>query len=539
MVTWRWAALVGALLFGYSPFVISSIRQGHLGLGLLVLPPLMLACLDEILAKQRKRAWLSGLVLGLLVAAQFLISPEVLVMTMVVAGIGILVAAILAGISWFREHFLHALRALGVATGVSAGLLAAPAWFALDGPGHIVGSVWPGLNYFGNKLNDIWAPDSLASDASAGAFSPYGHTLANLGLTGPNPAYLGYGAIAAAVLAIVVAWRRKTSLALACAALGSLVLSLGGAGFRSDILASFTWLPWQSLFKLPVLDDVLPTRFALLTELAAAVLVAIAIDGARRRFLVRDDPRTGSKAPARHAIGGRGIRLREQIGPPALLCTVAALVLAPIWTLYSIPTATETVALPPWYSTAALQVPTGSVVLSYPFPASASLASEPMIWQAVDDMRFSLAGGYVKIPGPGGQPFTTGPNGSATNSLIMLTLSKQTPGQSWVPTSDDLKALRNALGTWQISYIVITDTGPNPVFMAAVMTAVSGRKPLVSHDAWVWDLRRQPLGTSFDASTAASAFGACRMSPILYRDGSAGGAPPQGGNQCVYKKLNN
>jgi hypothetical protein len=219
------------------------------------------------------------------------------------------------------------------------------------------------------------------------------------------------------------------------------------------------------------------------------------------------------------------------------LCTVAALVLAPIWALYSIPTATERVALPPWYSTAALQVPTGSVVLSYPFPASASLASEPMIWQAVDDMHFSLAGGYVKIPAPGGQPFTTGPNGSATNSLIMLTLSKQTPGQSWVPTSDDLKALREALGTWKISYIVITDTGPNPAFTAAVMTAVSGRKPDVSHDAWVWDLRRQPLGTSFDAATAASAFGACRTSPILYREASAGGAPPQEGNQCVSQKL--
>ena len=301
IVTWRWAALVGALLFGYSPFVISSIRQGHLGLGLLVLPPLMLAWLDEIFAKQQRPAWMSGLVLGLLVAAQFLISPEVLVMTVVVAAIGIFVAAILAGISWFREHFLHALRALGVATGISAALLAAPAWFALDGPGHIVGSVWPGLNYFGNKLNDIWAPDSPASDASAGAFSPYGHTLANLGLTGPNPAYLGYGAIAAAALAIVVAWRRKTSLALACAAIGSLVLSLGGTGFRDDILRSFTWLPWQSVFQWPVLDDVLPTRFALFTELAAAVLVAIGIDGARRRFLVRDDPRPASMVTARHA----------------------------------------------------------------------------------------------------------------------------------------------------------------------------------------------------------------------------------------------
>jgi hypothetical protein len=160
-----------------------------------------------------------------------------------------------------------------------------------------------------------------------------------------------------------------------------------------------------------------------------------------------------------------------------------------------------------------------------------------MIWQAVDDMRFDLAGGYVKVPGPGGQPFTTGPTGSATNSLIMLTISKQTPGQSWVPSSADLQALRNALGTWKISYIVITDTGPNPVFTAAVMTAVSGRVPRVSHDAWVWDLLSQPLSASFDGAKASSAFGACRTSPILYQDGTSGDSPPQGANLCVSEQF--
>lgn len=537
LVTWPWAALVGAALFGYSPFVLSSICQGHLSLGFLMIPPLILVLLDEILSKQTRPAWISGLALGLLVVAQFLISPEVLVMTSVVSVIGIFVAALLAGFAWFKEHLLHVLKASGIAAAVAAALLAYPVWFALAGPRHIVGSVWPGLNFFGNRLNDIWAPDSLASDASAGAFGPAGHSLADFGLTGPNPAYLGFGVLAIVFLAVVVAWRRTATWALLATGIGSLVLSLGSAGFRKDVLASFTWLPWQSLVKWPVLDDVLPGRFALLTELAASVLVAIGIDEARQRLLTGKDRRGDPKTAPRHALRGRTVGWRAQVVPIIVLCAVAAVVLVPIWRFYPIPTSTETIALPPWFETAALDVPNGSVILTYPFPASASLASEPMIWQAVDDMHFSLAGGYVKVPGADGQPFVTGPAGSATNSLIMLTISKQTPSQSWVPTSADLVALRNALTSWKVSYIVITATGPNPVFTAAVMTAVTGHVPQVSHQAWVWNLRSPPLGGSFDAAAAASAFGSCRLSAVLYVDLSRGEAPPQGANTCISNKL--
>ena len=536
-VNWRWAALVGAVLFGYSPFVLSSIRQGHLSLGFLMLPPLILVVLNEILSKQTRPAWISGLALGLLVAAQFLISPEVLVMTSVVSVIGIFVAALLAGIAWFREHLVHVLKAFGTGFAVAAALLAFPVWFALAGPRHIVGSVWPGLNFFGNRLNDIWAPDSLASDASAGAFGPAGHSLASLGLTGPNPAYIGFGVLLIVFLATFVAWRRKAAWALLGSGIGSCVLSLGSAGFRHDALSSFTWLPWQSLVKLPVLDDVLPSRFALLTDLAASVIVAIGIDEARQRLLTLKDDHGRHEILPRRATRGRAARWRAQVAPVILLCAVAAAVLFPIWRFYSIPTATETIHLPPWFESAALDVPNSSVVLTYPFPASASLASEPMIWQAVDDMHFGLAGGYLKVPGANGQPFTTGPAGSAANSLIMLTLSKQTSAQSWVPKSSDLVALRTALSSWKVSYIVITATGPNPVFTSAVMTAVTGRVPKVSHQAWVWDLRSPPLAESFDGATAASAFGVCRSMAVLYLGLSAGEAPPQVANTCVSKRL--
>jgi hypothetical protein len=72
-VSWSPAAFVGGLLYGFSPFVLLSLTDGHLMLGTAFVPPLLVACLDEALVRQRQRPVVIGLVTGLLVAVQFLI----------------------------------------------------------------------------------------------------------------------------------------------------------------------------------------------------------------------------------------------------------------------------------------------------------------------------------------------------------------------------------------------------------------------------------------------------------------------------------
>ena len=52
-VRWTPAAFVGGLVFGFSPFVFVNLAGGHLMTGVLVLVPLMVACLDELLIRQR------------------------------------------------------------------------------------------------------------------------------------------------------------------------------------------------------------------------------------------------------------------------------------------------------------------------------------------------------------------------------------------------------------------------------------------------------------------------------------------------------
>ena len=55
-VTWTPAAFVGGLLYGFSPFVLSSLEFAHLMTAALMLLPLILAVLDEILIRQRHGA---------------------------------------------------------------------------------------------------------------------------------------------------------------------------------------------------------------------------------------------------------------------------------------------------------------------------------------------------------------------------------------------------------------------------------------------------------------------------------------------------
>src|SRR5271157_1525527 len=81
---WTPAAFVGGLLYGFSPFVLTNLEFAHLMTAALMLLPLVLAVLDEILIRQRHGALGGGLLLGLLLFAQFFLSSEVLAILAVV-----------------------------------------------------------------------------------------------------------------------------------------------------------------------------------------------------------------------------------------------------------------------------------------------------------------------------------------------------------------------------------------------------------------------------------------------------------------------
>jgi hypothetical protein len=526
-VGWTPAAIFGGLLFGYAPFVVSSVALGHLSIALLVVPPFIVLVLHETLVRQRIRAGWAGLMLGGLVCIQFMISVEVLALMGLAAAVGALVAVAL---SPHRVTAVapYALRAVAVAAGVALIVLAWPAWYLLDGPRHIVGAPFQGIRSGGDgHLFNLWnAGNSAAAVPIPGSTTPI--------VIGPPGDFVGFGVLALAALSLLVARRRKVAWVFAAVALVCIVLSWGSTLSLSGTHAvTATWLPFHILSDLPIFRQILPVRFAIFTDLALAILIAVGIDSARTwsGWLRLDTAVTGVRQRRRHpSTESAPAARRVGISFAVAFGLAAALAFIPQWTTYQVPIAAQRVVLPAWFATTGTTLPVGSTVLTYPFPMSATVVSQPMVWQAVDGMRFRLAGGYVKVPGASGRPLTVGPPQSAVRLLSNLTSGPARP-----PSAAQLQSLRTALARWGVSWIVVTVDGPLPVQAAAVFTAVTTVAPRRSHDAWVWRLS-PPLPTAeFSGQAASRALEACRGQmddPVTTR-----GPLPEAANDCVIAHL--
>ena len=86
-------AALGGLLFGFSPFVIAQSRAGHLMFTWLVLVPVILMLAEDLLWRVPRPIWPQAPLLGLVIAAQLLISSEtLLIVSMLCVGVALALA---------------------------------------------------------------------------------------------------------------------------------------------------------------------------------------------------------------------------------------------------------------------------------------------------------------------------------------------------------------------------------------------------------------------------------------------------------------
>jgi len=449
-VRWAPAAFVGGLVFGFSPFVVVSLAGAHLMSGTLVLLPLMVACLDELLVRQRRSPVKTGAVLGLLVAVQFFVSTEVLVMAVLCGAAGVVLLVVYAG--RHRELAARAPRAgrgLAAAAVVAVGLLAYPVWFALEGPAHLAGLVWPTL-----------APGTGGIDLGSLVQAPPMTALrADMLVTGgyqgpalPHGEYLGAGLIAVVVVGLVV-WRRDRRLwFFGAVGVIAVVASLGVKSY---------WTPWRIVVHVPLVENIVTDRFAAITSLCVAVVAAVVID--RTRDSVR---------------GAAGLIAALAVAAVAVVSMATALA-------GNFPLTTRAATLPRWYAEAGAHLPPGQVVLAYPAPFAFEQSAEG--WQAVDSLDFALIGGS----GPGSIPGRAGPERAGQEVVGEATFSLDGPPQ---PTPANVDDVRRALTGWGVTLIVVPDPsslprygrGTDPAAAIGLFTLAVGRSPRFYDDAWVW-----------------------------------------------------
>ena len=424
---WTPAAFLGGLLYGFSPFVLTSLEFAHLMTAALMLLPLILAVLDEILVRQRHGAVGAGLLLGLLLFAQFFLSSELLAITAVVAAISVVVLVVVA---------LVADRRRGAATGAprrggagrrpgrgrrAAGLAGV---VRTRRPGAPLGAGVAQRRHHRRLRALELRVRRLTRTPTTSSWTLGGYEGAQLA----SAAFLGWGMLAVLVVGTAAFRRDRRLWFFGFVLVLCVVCSLGERRGQ-------WWEPARIFAKLPVIENVIEQRFMVIGFLAAAVMLAVILD------------RVHALAPDWRGVAGA--------------LAVACVALVPVAVTFGprLPFTMRSVILPRWYTEVAPTLPAGRVLLSYPPPFSGIQSA--MAWQAVNRMHYSQAGGG----GPQGVA-AAGRLGPARVRGAQLPWPSGWGRPSLPGTPAQYAAVRHALAVWGVTTVVIATNPAAPAVPA-------------------------------------------------------------------------
>ncbi len=439
------------------------------------MPPLVALCLDEIMVRQRRQPVVTGVLLGLLVVVQFFVGTEALVFIAIAGAIGVVLVALYARLARpeaFRNRLRPAVAGLVAAGGTALVLLAYPVWFALDGPAPLKGSIWdnPLVSYGGTNLKGYFLPEPPSASTTTMGLHYGGYQAPTL-----SGQYFGFGIVVVLIVGCIL-WRRDRRLWL----FGALTLITVPLSFG---LTLHGWTLWRLFVRLPLMENVIPSRFLVITYLAVAVMVGLIVD-----HVHADASRWQASRSEVPAGGSRGVGGKWRRTPVGLLAgaLVAVIALAPIAWYYAdgLPLTATPVVLPTWFRTVAPTLKGRQVLLVFPVPYE--LLQSAMTWQAVNGMNYSMVGGG----GPGGIPPRAGKERVGQTYIGHFSISKGR--QDATPLV--VTAVRQALDDWGVTMVVLPDPDHLPVYeqvhrvrdIVVLMTAATGRPPVRQAGAWVW-----------------------------------------------------
>jgi len=452
-------AAIGGALFGFSP-ALRLAAQDHYHLQFAVLIPLIIDAALRLVTG-RAAPVRTGLWLGLMMAAQIFIAEELLVDAAI--GVLIMTLVLLAGRprpGWARIR--SAAAGLAISALVVGALCGYALWSQFRGPLAEVGSPW-NLSIYGNQPADfVVAPPAVVLHThGAASFAQF--------LASTNErlveyfSYLGWPLLIA-VLAATIWWWRDVRIRVTGVSFIVLELfSIGGhdASVAGSHLPPYL-LPWHWLERLPVLSQVLPNRFSILADGAAAAVLAFAL---QRAWTARPS-----------------VRWHRAVVAGATVAVLLPLLPLPLSAEHARPT-------PPGWRTvlADLRLRPGATVLELPI-----LGPRTMLWQARANADISLAGGYC---------ITRAHNGRAAScdTRFTLTADQQTmllrlhwvalarPGYAPPSPTTTLRALAD----WKPAAVVTTVGAQSP--LGQYLVEVLG-PPTVQHGRVLgWRLPWLPL----------------------------------------------
>jgi len=530
-VSWWPVAFGGGLLFAFGPYVANQgIR--HLFLSFVPLVPLFIPILDDWLISRTRTPVRSGVLLGLVAAAQYLISAEILLTSAIMAAVGLAYLALR-----YRAAVAERISILvrGVAVAVPVFLLIAGygIWMLLAGPYRPVGPVHKlsGLTRYHADLlsplyptgHQLFAPAALAS---IGNRLPTGATL-------EDGFYLGLPLL---VLLVYLAIRCRRVPLVATATVTGVAAFILGLGTRLTVDGKTLGIPLPfAVFRhLPVVQNLEAARFSLYVQLAAAIIFAVGLDQVRARgwLPARARPAPGGSAadiaapragvPGIAVPGGEGgTATAPTAGPapvpggasgpgdapgpaaarrprpwvrPVVVAVVGLAVLVPL--VPHLPMKIPPIDTPGFFTSKdVLALPPGAVALTLPFDIAPQ--NDPMMWQEASGMRFRLLGGDAFVRKPNGQS-TWHWQPSGPKVLAGVLEAGQYAYSPRPPTGERaVSAFRHLLSRYRISVVLVDRAARHGSDFAGLAGRALRTAPLQRGNMDVWlnvphDLRRHP-----------------------------------------------
>jgi hypothetical protein len=253
-------SLMGGWLFGFSPYMLGHLAGAPQLAFVALVPVFVLLAVRHAEGSLGDRPFVAGTAAAL--AAQALISTEVLATTVVFGGLALVVAYALYAER--RRRLLRTAALEGVA-GAIAAILVSPLLFA---------------TFFRPATRPEQALEAFPADVASFLVPAHWLALAQGHAPGETPAWAtGFGYYGAPLLVLVAlfAWSHRGSrvarlavAAMAMAIVASLGRSLAVGGADTGIP-----LPWAIFAGLPLLQYAIPVRFSAFAFLPAAVIVAL------------------------------------------------------------------------------------------------------------------------------------------------------------------------------------------------------------------------------------------------------------------------
>jgi hypothetical protein len=490
--SWWPAAFIGGLVYEFSPFMVGH-SQFHLFLTFAPLPPIMVALLDEMVVR-RRHSMRNGILLGVVIAAQLMISAEVLAMSLFAAGCAMVVLAVRHPVA-AREAIKES--GLGIVAGVATVVVLAgyPIWVYLRGPYYVSGPPHPLslLEQYRSLPGSLIYPTTLERFGFGSWLAKGMRLVAGNGVLHEHTTYVGVSLLC--LLAFILLRCRRVgqvqlfSLLAFCAWLVTL-------GVRRGHMR----LPYDLLIKVPIINGALDVRFSFLMYLGIAIVLAIGLDRMRREGIFTGilswRPTVASvdagpagpagRAPQATAPAGTSASTRRQLIRAGLCVGIAIVALVPL--VPALPYSSSRVSVPPLFTASSSPLVSGSVVLSYPLPISwGGDNDQALLWQSAAHMRFKLIAFRGAVAGPNHQPIRNAalllPPQEAERVLVWGLYGRPTPPPTDAATTKDIRVF---LETYHVGAVTIVPSGPRTSAVMAYFRAALGGPPIEFDGSFVW-----------------------------------------------------